>query len=121
MKWSQVNQALRDSFAAAVNIEPAEHKDYMLFELRETDTFHPRDTDSWLCELTSDIEAADQDELEEAAWQCLCEMEERVHDWFADAWNHAPGYVKPTALDCRADVAMDIFMRRLDDLRETVV
>ena len=121
MKWAKVNQALRDSFAAAVNIEPAEHKTYMLIELMETDTFHPWDTDGQLCKLTEDLEGADQDRLEEAAWQCICEMEERVHDWFADAWNHGPGYVKPTVLNCRAEVAMDVFMRRLDDLRTMAV
>lgn len=119
MKWAQVNQAMRDCFAACVKITPAEYQDYFLFELKETDTFHPRDTDSWLCELTTDIDNADQDELEEAAWQCLCEMEERVQDWFEDVWNHAPGYLKPEEVKIDADVALGLFMNRLVDT-ETV-
>ena len=117
MKWAQVNTMLRNAFAAGVQIEPKEHYDYFLFELRETDTFHPWDTDGELCSLTADTDLTevDQEAVEDAAWECLGEMEYKLEEWIYDSMNHAPGYKEPTKVTIRLDVAMDCFLARLLD------
>lgn len=117
MKWAEVNKMLRNSFAAAVQIEPQEYYDYFLIELRETDTFHPWDTDSYLCELThnTDLSEVDRDELDQAAWECITEMADKLEDWLSDKWNHAPGYQKPSKVTIKPEVALDVFLARLLD------
>ena len=117
MKWAEVNTMLRNSFAASVQMEPKEHYEYFLIELRETDTFHPWDSDGVLCELThnTDLSEVDEDELDAAAWECITEMTTRLEDWLYDVWNHPPGYKKPTKLVLKPEVALDLFLARLLD------
>ena len=117
MKWAQVNQILRNAFAKGVTVEPEEYREYFLFELRETDTFHPWDTDSWLCELThnTNLDEVDRDDLESALAECLCEMEDKLYDWFDDRYNHAPGYTKPDTVKFDIDIAFTEFFAKLLD------
>lgn len=117
MKWAEVNTMLRNAFNASVQIEPAGHAAYFRLELFETDTFHPWDTDGELCRLTHNVNLAeaDQEEITDAAWECLGEMEYKVEEWFQDRMNHTPSYTKPTKLVIRPEVALDLFIARLLD------
>lgn len=115
MQWAQVNNKLRNAFAAAVTIEPKGHYDYFQMELHDTDTLHPWGTDASLCRLThdKDLQQANFNEVADSATECIYEMGERLDSWLSDPMNHPPGYQLPTKLHINYDLALDQFLDQL--------
>lgn len=101
MQWKDKVRLMRETLKATVKFSDAQFKEYFEFELDETDTFHPFDTDGALTLM----EPHDLFEM-------FCDVEEIIRDHFNDAANFPPGYVKPDSIDFEPGEALDIFLKR---------
>ena len=107
MEWTARVELARKALAAAVVFEGPDaemYKQDFLFALRETDTFHPFNTDYAL-------ESLEEDQL----FEMFCEMESLVLNHYADPWNHAPGYKAPAKVSADPEDALDEFEKLLDN------
>lgn len=90
---------------------------YFRMMVKETDTFHPWNSDGELsraldklpkrCDYRSlriynEWKSARLD-VEDAIYEMLEECSDQIRDHFADAWNFPPGYVKPKEIKIKWD------------------
>lgn len=92
--------------------ESAELMWYYKSTMLQTDTFHPYNSDHVMDKALKDMpnycnyRNCDalrhykfcRDELLNALYEVLSDMQELTQEWFDDKWNHSPGYVKPTCI-----------------------
>lgn len=101
MQWKDKVRLMRETLKETVKFSDAQFKEYFEFQLDETDTFHPFNTDGALTQM-------EQHDL----FEMFCDVEEIIRDHFNDAWNFPPGYVKPKTIDFEPGEALDIFLKR---------
>ncbi len=103
--WKEKTAIMRKAIADSVLFSGPQKEDCMvnfLFLLAETDTFHPFDTDFALNKM-------DEDDI----FSMFCDVENNVLSFYADPWNHPPGYQMPeVAFD--PEFATDTFFKELD-------
>lgn len=104
MQWKDkvglMRQTLKETVKFTGDSGPA-LKLYFDFELDETDTFHPFDTDGALTLME-----------EEDLFEMFCDVENIIRGHFDDAWNFPPGYVKPEGIEFDPSEALDLFLKR---------
>ena len=76
----------------------------MKFYLFETDEFHPWETDGELA-TSSETVLENPEDVIWAAEECIEEMMSSVHSYYANPWNHSPGYV-PSSPEWKPDVSV---------------
>lgn len=101
MQWKDKVRLMREALKATVKFSDTQFKDYFEFQLDETDTFHPFDTDGALTHM----------EVEDL-FEMFCDVENIIREHFNDVWNFPPGYVKPTNIEFDPGEALDIFLKR---------
>jgi hypothetical protein len=101
-------------------------RSYFKTMVLQTDTFHPFSSDCMLSEaLTSIPDRCDyrnvrsywawkngRDQISDALAEMLFEVDDDVVDYFSDAWNFPPGYIKPKEIKFRNDDT-DKFVSRI--------
>ena len=92
--WSHVIKTVRAFVADNVKTD-ADTKAYIKLEMVETDKFHDY---SSMDQLSEALDSADEDQIWEALSYAVEIMGELITDHFGNAWNFAPGYVKPKKL-----------------------
>lgn len=113
--WSKVVDAFRDIVLANVSFEadtPAQKADFMGYMkemVKETDTFHPFDSDHELSRALFMVPQRvdyrsvksyrawkrSREQVLDALFEMLCEVEDKIRDHFSDEWNFAPGMFRP--------------------------
>jgi hypothetical protein len=101
MQWQDKVRLMRETLKETVKFSDPQFKDYFEFQLVETDTFHPFDTDAALNNME-----------EHDLFEMFCDVEEIIRDHFDNAWNFPPGYVKPEGIEFEPGEALDIFLKR---------
>lgn len=101
MQWKDKTRLMRDVLKDTVKFSDAQFKEYFEFQLTETDTFHPFDTDAALTLME-----------EEDLFEMFCDVENIIRGHFDDAWNFPPGYVKPETIEFDPGEALDLFLKR---------
>jgi hypothetical protein len=101
MQWQDKVRLMRETLKATVKFSDTQFKDYFEFQLVETDTFHPFDTDAALNTME-----------EHDLFEMFCDVEDIIREHFDDAWNFPPGYVKPEGIEFEPGEALDIFLKK---------
>jgi hypothetical protein len=101
MQWKDKTRLMRQVLKDTVKFSDAQFKEYFEFQLDETDTFHPFDSDAALTLM-------EDDDL----FEMFCDVENIIRGHFDDAWNFPPGYVKPASIDFEPGAALDLFLKR---------
>lgn len=101
MQWKDKTRLMRQVLKDTVKFSDAQFKEYFEFQLMETDTFHPFDTDAALTHME-----------EHDLFEMFCDVEEIILDHFNDAANFPPGYVKPESIEFEPGAALDLFLKR---------
>jgi len=104
MQWQDKVRLMRETLKETVKFRGDSCptlKIYFEFELDETDTFHPFDTDSALTHME-----------EEDLFEMFCDAENIIREHFDNAWNFPPGYVKPEGIEFEPGEALDVFLKR---------
>ena len=83
--------------------------DYLHFNTRETDNFHPWNTDGELSKALENMPLRcnyrschsywaykdGRDDIDQALYDVFDEMQEIIQEYFTNAWNFRPGFVLP--------------------------
>lgn len=107
--WSAVIDEFRAIVKEGVSFVGPEHAVQFRCELRETDRFHPWNSDDMLDRALSRMPKrcdyrslksywAWKDgrlDIQEALDEMLYEVEDTIRDYYSEPWNFAPGYVLP--------------------------
>jgi hypothetical protein len=101
MKWEDKVNLMRETLKETVKFSDTQFKDYFEFQLAETDTFHPFDTDAALTHME-----------EHDLFEMFCDVEDIIREHFDDAWNFPPGYVKPEGIEFEPGEALDVFLKK---------
>ena len=107
MQWKDKVRLMREALKATVKFSDTQFKDYFEFQLDETDTFHPFDTDGALTHME-----------EEDLFEMFCDVENIIREHFNDPWNFPPGYVKPTSIEFDPGEALDLFLVKASEFKE---
>jgi len=101
MQWKDKTRLMRQVLKDTVKFSDAQFKEYFEFQLAETDTFHPFDTDAALNTME-----------EHDLFEMFCDVEIIIDAHFDEPFNFPPGYVKPEGIEFDPGEALDLFLKR---------
>ncbi len=107
MQWQDKVRLMREALKETVKFSDPQFKDYFEFQLAETDTFHPFNTDAALTHME-----------EHDLFEMFCDVEDTIREHFNDAWNFPPGYVKPENIEFEPGAALDLFLTKASEFKE---